>query len=98
MPGGIKVTPEQLQALSAQCHQKAGDLQGTSEALRSQVQGVVGSDWSSTASAQFEQLHQKWQTSQKDMHEALTGIGRLLSNAGNAYSDSEGQISNMFKV
>jgi WXG100 family type VII secretion target len=96
MSGGIKVTPEMLHELGGQCHAKAGELQGASDTLRGQVASVVGSTWSSSASAQFDELHQKWQRGQHDMHEALLGIGTLLHRAGTAYSDSEHQIRGFF--
>ncbi|MGI8695919.1 MAG: WXG100 family type VII secretion target [Mycobacteriales bacterium] len=96
--GGIKVTPEMLHTLAGQCTTKAGEIEGSCNALKSQVSAVVGSDWSSSAAEQYQMLQNEWDKSQKQMHEALQGISRLLNNAGNAYSESENAIKSSFQM
>ena len=46
---GIKVTPEQLQALSAQVASGAGEIEGQLRALSGTVAPLVGGDWGGQA-------------------------------------------------
>lgn len=92
----IKVTAEELSQLSSQLSGVASSIQGESDGARGQVQAVVGAGWEGAASGQFNALFEQWNTSSKQLIEALTGISQLLGQAGTAYADTESQITRSF--
>lgn len=94
---GIKVTPEQLNALSASVARGSGDIEGTLSTLRSQVAPLVGGDWAGAASAQFNALYEQWARSAKDLNDALQGISGLLGRAATSYATAEGEIASSFR-
>ena len=65
--------------------------------MRSQVQGLVDGQWEGAASQSFRELYDKWNTSAAQLHEALTGISRMLSDTGNVYESTEQDLANRFK-
>ena len=95
MPG-FSVTPEQLQTLGGTCGRTAGDIRGAHGSLRSQLQPVVGSQWTGAAATRFAELYQQFDTSAASLTEALEGIGQLLTGAGASYADVEGRIASSF--
>ncbi|MCU1689456.1 MAG: hypothetical protein JWN61_1874 [Pseudonocardiales bacterium] len=95
MPG-FSVTPEQLQTLGSTCGRTAGDVRGAHSALRSQLQPVVGSQWTGAAAARFAELFAQFDTSAASLTEALDGIGQLLTGAGASYADVEVRIASSF--
>jgi 6 kDa early secretory antigenic target len=94
---GIKVTPEQLQALSSNVARGSTDIDATLASLRGQLTPLLGGDWAGFASAQFSGLWEKWQASAKGLNEALAGISQLLAQAGQAYAQAEQQIAATFR-
>jgi len=94
---GIKVTPEQLQALSGNVARGSADIDATLASLRGQLAPLLGGDWAGHASAQFNGLWEKWQHSAKGLNEALVGISQLLGQAGQSYAQAEQQIAASFR-
>lgn len=95
MPGGISVTPEQLQQISAQMSAGAADV----EAILSRLAGNVSplrSEWVGAAQAQFEALWDEWQRDATGLHSALTGIAQLTQNAAASYESTEHSIATSF--
>ncbi|HET6964778.1 MAG TPA: WXG100 family type VII secretion target [Acidimicrobiales bacterium] len=93
----ISVTPEQLQQISAQLTSGAGEV----ESILSQLAGYVSplqGDWVGQAQARFESLWSEWQTSARNLHEALTGIAQLTQQAGSAYESNEQNIAASFRA
>ena len=76
MATGIRVTPEQLQQISAQLDAGASSIEGTLRQLAGNV-APLGSDWAGVAQARFLELWAEWQRSGATLHQALTGIARL---------------------
>jgi WXG100 family type VII secretion target len=70
---GIRVTPEQLQQISAQLDAGASSIEGTLRQLSGNV-APLGSDWAGVAQARFLELWAEWQRSGAALHQALTGI------------------------
>jgi WXG100 family type VII secretion target len=97
MAGNLKVTPEQLHALSGQIAKTAGDVHGMHQALKGQLSPLFGADWVGTASGQFQELYTKFDTNATGLTEALEGIGKLLASAGTSYAEAEAQIANTFR-
>lgn len=92
----ISVTPEQLQQISAQLTSGAADVESTLSQLAGYVAPLQG-DWVGQASGRFESLWQEWQTSARNLHEALTGIAQLTRQAGSAYESNEQNIAATFR-
>ncbi len=93
----IVVTPQMLMDSSRTVSTKAGEIDASLAGLSSHVQGITA-DWQGQAQGQFAGLYSQWQTSARQLHEALLGISHLLNAAGVAYDDSETRITRMFAV
>jgi WXG100 family type VII secretion target len=92
---GIRVTPEQLAAMAGHVSTGAGHIESELSGLAS-VLTPLGSDWAGVAQQRFEALWAEWQRSARGLHEALTGIASLLSQAGTHYEDAERAIAGSF--
>lgn len=93
---GIKVTPEQLQALAGQVGRGSGEIEGQLRALGNTVSPLVGGDWAGQASQRFASLWDEWQRSAQGLKHALDGISGLMQQAGSAYASAEQQIAQTF--
>ncbi|MBW3638378.1 MAG: WXG100 family type VII secretion target [Actinobacteria bacterium] len=94
---GIKVTPEQLQALSGQVSRGSGEIDGQLRGLGNTVAPLVGGDWAGAAQQRFTALWDEWQRSAQGLKHALDGISQLMNQAGTAYADAEMQIAGSFR-
>ena len=94
---GIKVTPEQLNALSAQVSRGASEIEGQLRVLSGTVAPLVGGDWGGQASQRFVALWEQWQQSARGLQQALDGISALMGQAGTAYASAESQIAASFR-
>jgi 6 kDa early secretory antigenic target len=96
MPAGlIRVTPEQLAAVAAQLNGGAGSI----DAILGQLAGNVaplGSDWAGVAQGRFLQLWEQWQSSSRQLQQALAEIGVLMQRASGAYAATEQQNAALF--
>lgn len=98
MPGmNIRVTPEQLQQVSAQLNAGAGNVDGILAQLASSV-APLGSDWAGVAQARFQELWAQWQADARGLHEALTGISQMMAQAAANYESTEQSIAQSFGV
>lgn len=97
MAGGIRVTPEQLQGLAAQVARGAGEIERQLGGL-GQTLAPLGSEWAGQAQQQFQQLWGEWHTAAVRLREALDGISRLMSQAGQAYATAEQEIAATFRA
>lgn len=94
---GIKVTPEQLSALSGSVARGSGEIEGQLRVLGSTVAPLVGGDWAGQAQQRFTALWDEWQRSAQGLKHALDGISQLMNQAGTAYADAESQIAGTFR-
>ncbi len=94
---GIKVTPEQLHALSGQVGRGSGEIEAQLRTLGSTVAPLVGGDWAGQAQQRFTTLWEEWQRSAQGLKHALDGIGQLMNQAGTAYASAEQQIAGSFR-
>jgi WXG100 family type VII secretion target len=94
---GIKVTPEQLQALSGQVARGSGEIEGQLRALSNTVAPLVGGDWAGQAQQRFTALWDEWQRSAQGLKHALDGISQLMNQAGTAYQQAEQSIASTFR-
>jgi WXG100 family type VII secretion target len=95
MAGGITVTPEQLQSISSQMSSGAAEIESILQKLASVV-SPLHTDWVGVAQQQFEGLWTKWQTDARGLHEALTGVSTLTTNAASNYEQTEQNIAKSF--
>lgn len=93
----LKVTPDQLQALSGSVSRTATDVSGAHSALKSQLSPLFGADWTGTAATQFAGLYDQFDQHARGLNEALAGIGNLLHGAGISYASAEQQIAASFR-
>ena len=93
----LKVTPEQLNAMSGTVARTAADVSGSHSALKSQLSPLFGADWSGVAATQFTALYDSFDTHARGLNEALQGIGALLQSAGATYASAEQQIASSFR-
>lgn len=90
---GLKVTPDQLAALSGAVSRVSNEVRGEHQHLRSQLSPLFGADWSGTASAQFTTLYEQFDQHAKGMSDALDGVSVLLNRAGQTYAEAERSIA-----
>ncbi len=95
MAGIIRVTPEQLSGVSAQLSGGAGNIEATLSQLASQV-APLGSEWAGVGQARFLALWSQWQTSSRQLHQALTDISVLMRQASVAYETNDAQVGASF--
>ena len=94
---GIKVTPEQLNALSGQVSRGSGEIESQLRVLAGTIAPLVGGDWGGQASQRFTALWEEWQQSARGLKHALDGISQLMAQAGTAYANAESQIAATFR-
>jgi WXG100 family type VII secretion target len=92
---GIRVTPEQLTALSARVNGGSATIEGELGSLAAVI-APLGADWAGIAQQRFLDLWAEWQRSAEGLHEALAGIAQLLAQAGVHYADAEQAIAASF--
>ena len=95
MAGLIRVTPEQLSSVSSQLNGGASSIEATLSQLAAQV-SPLGSDWAGVGQARFVALWQQWQTSQRQLHQALADISVLMRQASVAYEANDAQVGASF--
>ena len=93
--GQIRVTPEQLASVASQLNGGASSIDGILSQLAGNV-APLGSDWAGVAQGRFLQLWEQWQTSSKQLHQALAEIAVLMQRAAGAYESNEQQVAAMF--
>lgn len=94
---GLRVTPAQLEGLSAAVGRTSADIRAQQSGLRAQLSPLFGADWTGAASAQFTALYEQFDSSARGMSDALDGIGALLGRAGVSYAEVEQQITASFR-
>ena len=92
---GIRVTPEQLAAMSSRVGSSSASIEGELRSLTNLL-APLGSDWAGMAQQRFQGLWAEWQKSAEGLHTALTGISQLLNQAGTSYAEAERQIAASF--
>lgn len=91
----FRVTPSELADLSHRVRETAGSIESGLSTLRSRV-APVGATWNGPAHERFVGLYDDWNRAAEDLHQALDGISRLLSQAGQTYADAEAHIAGSF--
>ena len=93
----IRVTSESLSGVAGQLSSGSQSIESQLSNLKSLVDGLVGGDWSGSASQSFNELYSQWDQAAIQLKESLQGIGELLNQASLSYEDSENQIASTFQ-
>ncbi|HEX6595713.1 MAG TPA: WXG100 family type VII secretion target [Acidimicrobiales bacterium] len=93
----IKVTSEQLEAVSRQLDNGREDVSQQLASMEAQVKALVDADWQGAASASFRDMWDKWHTGANQVKEALAGISQLLAAAARTYRETEDQLSSQMR-
>lgn len=94
---GLKVTPEQLSALSGAIARVSGEVRGEHQRLAAQLSPLFGAEWSGAAASQFTTLYEQFDQHAKGLSDALDAIGVMLGRAGHTYAEAEQQIAASFR-
>lgn len=94
----IKVTSEQLQAVSTQLQTGSQDVAQQLSTMESRVKALVDADWNGAASDSFRSLWDKWHTGAAQVKEALDGISQMLGQAARAYQETEDQLAQQLRA
>ncbi len=92
----ILVTPEELQAASAQFNNKVAELEQLLQQVQSQIQSL-GSTWQGQAANQFAMLMGQWTTDVNGIRTVLGEIGQHLNQAASIYQETDMSISRGFQ-
>jgi len=93
--GLIRVTPDQLSGVATRLRGGADGIDGTLGQLAADV-APLGSDWAGLAQARFSQLWQQWQTSSRQLQQALSDIATLMQGAAADYAANEHAVASRF--
>ena len=93
----IRVISESLSGVAGQLSSGSQSIESQLTNLKSLVDGLVGGDWSGSASQSFNELYSQWDQAAIQLKESLQGISDLLNQASLSYEDSENQIASTFQ-
>ena len=93
----IKVTSEQLDAVSRQLDSGREDVSQQLASMESQVKALVDADWQGAASSSFRDMWDQWHNGANQVKEALAGISRLLAQAADTYRETEDKLSSQMR-
>ena len=93
--GLIRVTPDQLSGVATRLRAGADGIDGTLSQLGADV-APLGSDWAGAAQVRFSQLWQQWQTSSRQLQQALSDIAALMQGAAGDYAANEQAVASRF--
>jgi WXG100 family type VII secretion target len=93
----LRVTPDQLQAMSATVVRTSSEVRASHQQLSGQLGPLFGSEWTGLASTQFAALYGQFDQHARGLSDALDGIGQLLGRAGLTYAEAEQHIAASFR-
>jgi WXG100 family type VII secretion target len=93
----LKVTPDQLSAMSSAIGSVSAEVRGQHQRLTGQLRPLFGADWSGAASAQFSSLYEQFDQHARGMSDALDAIGAVLGRAAQTYAEAEQRIAASFR-
>lgn len=87
MPG-IQITPEELSSAAITMDQKSASIDTEIAALKALV-GNIAAFWTGRAHDSFESVYQEWDSSFRNMNDALKRISQNAKTAAENYSSTE---------
>ena len=94
--GSFASPPSSSQACPPSSTAAPQAIESTLVQLASQV-APLGSDWAGSGQARFLALWQQWQTSSRQLHQALADISVLMRQASVAYEANDTQVAASFR-
>ena len=91
----LQVTFQDLASGSSALKSGSSNIESQLQAMRSQVEGFHAT-WQGSAKNQFDNLLQQWESSGRQLLEALRGISDILGQASQAYEQAEVSIQGSF--
>jgi WXG100 family type VII secretion target len=93
--GLIRVTPDQLSGVAVRLRGGSEGIDSTLARLAADV-SPLGTDWAGVAQTRFQQLWQQWQTSSRQLQQALSDIALLMQGAAADYAANEQSVASRF--
>lgn len=95
--GVTRVTTEDLHRVAGQLESGSVSIFEQLDALRGQIDGLVDASWEGAASQSFRELYEQWNSSGRQLSEALSGIGQMLGGTAEAYEVTEQDLAARFR-
>ncbi len=89
----IRVTPEELEALSSKISQNGNVVSEQIGTATAGVQNLVNQGWAGAASTQFDALWREWEAGARQIQEAMMGMSTYLQKAASTYRDTDNQLA-----
>lgn len=89
----IRVTPEELEALSSKIGSNGNVVSEQINTATAAVQNLVNQGWAGAASAQFDAIWREWANGAKQIQEAMMNMSTYLNKAAGAYRDVDNQLA-----
>ena len=93
--GVVHVSPEDMEAVSAKLTAGSGEIDAKLLELHREVQDMA-TVFQGQAAEAFQGLFERWNSSGKELNEALSGIAEMLNRAAGVYRDTDTQIASQF--
>jgi 6 kDa early secretory antigenic target len=91
----IRVTPDQLAGVAGRLRGGAASIDQALGQLSGDV-APLGSDWAGMAQVRFLQLWEQWQSSSRQLQQALADIAVLMQGAAVDYAANEHAVAARF--
>lgn len=95
MSGSLQVTWQELSSAATKIKSGKGEITTKLGELKSLVDNLGGT-WQGAASGAYANLYQNWNQGASQLFESLEGIASMLSQAANAYEQTETQLKSGF--
>jgi WXG100 family type VII secretion target len=89
----IRVTPEELEALSSKINGNGTIVSEQIQNATAAVQDLVNQGWGGAASAQFDAIWREWANGAQQIQEAMMNMSTYLNKAATTYRDTDNQLA-----
>ncbi len=89
----IRVTPEELEALSSKISSNGNAVSEQINTATAAVQNLVNQGWAGAASSQFDAIWREWAKGAQQIQEAMMNMSTYLGKAAGAYRDVDNQLA-----
>ncbi|MDP9851987.1 WXG100 family type VII secretion target [Corynebacterium lowii] len=97
MSGMFRTEADVMVATAGRVDDTNGQVQSELTRLQSVVDGVRGS-WAGSAQVSFDNLMERWNTSARELREALTSISENIRSNARNFEDMEAQNAQAFSA
>jgi WXG100 family type VII secretion target len=89
----IRVTPEELESLSAKINGNGNVVSEQISSATAAVQNLVNQGWAGAASTQFDAIWREWAAGAQQIQEAMMAMSAYLGKAAATYRDTDNQLA-----